>query len=274
MKLIQSIERAVKILDLVSGSNEGVRLKELAAGLRLGSSTVYNLAHTLCEVNLLRQDARTNKYWLGSKTLQLGNRYLDGLSLYSVAQPVVAELAERFNENFYLTMLEGEAMLPLIRIESTHSVKPTKSANVMANSHATAIGKVLLSSFSREDLHRFIREKRVLERYTDNTITTEVGLIAELEKVRREGYAMDLEESEIGINCISGPVRNHRGVVIAALGTSIPTQRFSQQVVDSILPLLLDACERISRQLGYLDRGKAPSDGSSRQRLPAAQAAD
>jgi len=253
MKLIQSIQRAVRILEIVSESPEGVRLKELAAAMKLGSSTVYNLAHTLCQMDLLRQDDKTNRYQLGLKNLQLGNRYLDSMSLYNIAEPVVVELVARFNENFYLTALDGQTMLTLIRMESTHSVKPTKSISEMANCHATALGKVLLSSFTSEDLHAFIRERRPLKKYTANTITREEALITELERVTRDGYALDLEESEIGINCISVPIRNHRGAIVAAMGTSIPSQRFSQQVVKSILPHLKNACQKVSTELGYAE---------------------
>jgi IclR family transcriptional regulator, KDG regulon repressor len=255
MKLIQSIMRAARVLEVVSQSTEGVRLKDIASELHLGSSTVYNIAYTLCQLNLLRQDDKTNKYQLGFRTLQLGNRYLDSLSLYNIAQPVVMELVERFNESFYLTILEGHTMLPLIRIESTHSVRATRTANAMANAHATAMGKVLLASFSQEELHRYIREKGPLEKYTVHTIATEEALIAELAKVRREGYALDLEESELGINCMSTPIRNHRTTVIAALGTSIPTQRYSQQVRKSILPHLKKAGQNISTELGFHNGG-------------------
>jgi IclR family transcriptional regulator, KDG regulon repressor len=266
MKLIQSIQRAVRILEIVADSPEGVRLKELAASLKLGSSTVYNLAHTLCQMDLLRQDDKTNRYQLGLKNLQLGNRYLDSMSLYNIAEPVVVELVGRFNENFYLTMLDGQTMLTLIRMESSHSVKPTKSANEMANSHATALGKVLLSSFSPEELHSFLSERRPLRKYTAHTITREDALMAELERVARDGYALDLEESEIGTNCISVPIRNHRAAVIAALGTSIPSQRFSQQVVKSILPQLKNACLKISTELGYADGGEPAAKKASPKR--------
>lgn len=249
MKLVQSIERAVNILDFVADSGQGVRLKEIAEKLVLKQSTAHNLLNTLCALNLVQQ--AKNRYRLGPRTLYLGNRYLESLSLYDVAKPIVKELVHQFNENFYLVMMEDSNFYFLIRVESTHNVKPTRTAIDKSTSHATAIGKVLLSSFEPESLKRFIRENGLLQGFTVNTITTEEKLAEELKRVRAAGYALDREEMEIGINCISVPIRNHRGETVAALGAEIPTQRFSPRTVDTMLPVLREAAGRISAELGH-----------------------
>jgi DNA-binding IclR family transcriptional regulator len=260
VKLIQSVQRAVQILDVVSQSPDGLRLKEVAEQVGLGSTTVHNILNTLCELGLIRQSH--TRYQLGVRTLQIGSRYLDGLSLYEIAFPVVKALNEEYNESFFLVALEDGHFTFLVMIESTQNVKATRVASDLATSHATAIGKVLLSSLDPETLHTFIRKNKLLQRFTPNTITTEKALQKELECVRKSGYALDREEMEIGLSCISVPIRSHRGEIVAALGTGVPVQRFTPQTIDEILQGMIDSAARISAELGYSGQDQTGNHGS------------
>lgn len=248
-KTIQSVSRAIKILDIVSSENKNsVRLKEIANRLGLGSSTVYYLINTLIDNNFIIQSG--NKYNLGPKSLQLGTSYLENLSIYKIALPILEGLLVEINEIILLYMIENNEFLLLAKMESTHSVKPTNIIITPNNATATAIGKVLVSSLSKDELKIFIK-KNGLKKFTKNTITSFEELCKELEKVKKVEFALDREESDIGVNCIATPIYNHNGKIVAALGISIPIQRYSEKLIGKLLPLLKNGTAKISRTLGF-----------------------
>lgn len=248
-KTIQSVSRAIKILDIVSSENKNsVHLKEIANRLGLGSSTVYYLINTLIDNNFIIQSG--NKYNLGPKSLQLGTSYLENLSIYKIALPILEGLLVEINEIILLYMIENNEFLLLAKMESTHSVKPTNIIITPNNATATAIGKVLVSSLSKDELKIFIK-KNGLKKFTKNTITSFEELCKELEKVKKVEFALDREESDIGVNCIATPIYNHNGKIVAALGISIPIQRYSEKLIGKLLPLLKNGTAKISRTLGF-----------------------
>ncbi len=251
IKTIQSVDRACKILDILSNSDRAINLNKIAKTINLKNSTVYHLINTLVKNGFIKKI--NGKYNLDVKCLKIGNTYLKGLSLLNISKPLLTELMNKFNENIYLVMQDehdNENFFSLLKLESTHSVKPTKVATNISNAHATAIGKVFLSSFSAQDISR-LREKYNFLKYTPNTIISTTDLLTELSKVRRMKYALDLEESEIGINCVAVPIYNHDEKIIASIGISIPTQRFTKKFFNEIIYSLKDTSLKISKELGY-----------------------
>ena len=248
-KLIQSVLRAVKILDIVSEKKEGIGLKEISDKLGLGSSTVFYLINTLVYADFIIQI--NNKFKLGPKNLKLGNNYLENLSIYNSALPILENLLVKINENIYLFMNANNEFLQLAKLESTHSVKPTRVDTNKSNANATAIGKILISDLSNDKLKEFFNNKSILNKYTDKTITSFDLFCEELEKIKRDGYALDCEESESGVNCSAAPVYNHEGKIKAAIGISIPTQRFSEKLLIKIIPLIKQIALEISSKLGF-----------------------
>ena len=250
-KLIQSILRADNILNVISVNNEDIGLKEIANKLGLQSSTAFYLINTLIETNYLIQNRK--KYKLGPRNLELGNRYLDNLSIYKIGLPIAEEIAYKINECVLLYTLENNKFLELVKIDSTHSVQPTRIIIDANNANATAIGKILLSSFSKKELQEFVNNNK-LNKFTENTITSFNQLYKELGKVRQNGYALDLEESDIGVNCIAAPIYDHKGELKSSMGCSIPSQRFSKNLITIYTPLLEKGAAEISRLLGYNEK--------------------
>jgi DNA-binding IclR family transcriptional regulator len=116
--------------------------------------------------------------------------------------------------------------------------------------HCTAIGKVLLSGMDETGVDGVIRE-RGLPRFTKNTVTERKDLVKELEKIRREGMAVDREEREIGLKCIAAPILDSRARVIAAVSISGPAQRITKKVIPTFGARVKEAGIEISRRLGF-----------------------
>lgn len=246
-KLIQSVLRSNQILDIVSNNQDGICLKDIAKKLELGSSTVFYLIHTLIYNNFIIQS--NNKYKLGPKNLQLGNSYLESLSIYKIATPILEDLLKKINETIYLYIIEHKEFLELAKLEGTHAVKPTRIATNSNNAHATAVGKILLSSFSKDELKEFT--KTGMKKFTKNTISSFKQLSKEMDKIKENQYALDFEESEIGIFCISVPIHNHKKEIYASIGVSIPAQRFSKARINKYLSFLKNGAAAISNALGF-----------------------
>jgi len=247
--MILSIRKAVKILDLIADSNGGLSIKEINGITKFNQSTIHHILATLMNEDMVKKEDR--KYLIGKKVLKYASNYLNHLSIYKISYPIIKQLLNEFNENIYMTMLDGNEFIPIITKESSHSVKPTRISNDKLNAHATAIGKILLSSYSKEDLLAFFQRFDKFEKYTKNTLNKLDDILTELEKVKENKFALDLEESEYGINCIAVPIFNYNKDIIASIGISIPTQRFTDTTIAIILPSLKVAAEKISNELGY-----------------------
>ena len=251
MKPIQSIQRAVRILEVIAQKKNGYKVTEIAKHVELKTTTVHNILSTLCELGMAKQVEM--KYCLGPKTLQLGSRYLESLTLNEIAYPVVQDLVDEFNESFFIVTIENHHQFYfLIQIDCNHNVKATRVAADKSASHATAVGKVLLSSFDAQELEEFIEENNLLKPFTKNTITDRDKLIQELEQVRKNGYALDREENDLGIFCVATPIYDHHKNIIAALGTSIPIQRLSSDFLEDVRIHMLESAYYISSNLGYV----------------------
>ena len=119
-----------------------------------------------------------------------------------------------------------------------------------APAHCTAVGKALLAFQPAEQAKQIIENG--LRRFTANTITEPERLLEELASVRAKGFAVDDEESEMGLRCVAAPIRDHTGLVSAAISVSAPVQRMTKKNLQTMVPTVVAAADAISRRLGYL----------------------
>jgi DNA-binding IclR family transcriptional regulator len=130
--------------------------------------------------------------------------------------------------------------------------------------HCTAVGKLFLSEYSPEKFEKFIAAG--LARFTPNTLTSKALLEKELAQLRRRGYAVDNEECEIGARCVSCPVRDHAGKIIAGISVTGPAIRLTDELISEKINRLLKAANELSRLLGYENPAKNTVSGKSRTR--------
>jgi DNA-binding IclR family transcriptional regulator len=116
--------------------------------------------------------------------------------------------------------------------------------------YCTALGKVLLAYLSTEERKKILGEK-MLPRLTENTITDKGELKKELNKIKKQGFALDREENEKNIYCIAAPIRNYQGEVIAAISISSPIFRVDKNVQNNLNEALIETSKKISKRLGY-----------------------
>lgn len=252
--LVQTIERATKILDLVSQSSQGVSIRDLSDELKLPKGTVHRLLLSLAYFGYIKQDIKTKKYLLGLKLLELGNLIINQLDLRKLAEPLLKELVESTRETVHMVIIDNNEVVYIDKIEteqSTGGLKMSSMVGARNPAHSSAVGKVLLSYYLEEEIDNFVKEKGLPPK-TLRTITDPLQLKEQLITIRNQGYAIDDEENEAGIRCVAAPIFNDKGKAISAISLSGPAFRVTKKLIqDSLKKEIIKTASEISKRLGF-----------------------
>jgi IclR family KDG regulon transcriptional repressor len=266
---IQAIERAVSILNAFSMDDPELGVTELADRLGLHKSTVHRFMVNLDAAGLVERNGRTGRYRLGLHVFELGALVMQQMNLWDEALPFLEGLVHDTGETGHLAVLDGGEAIYIERVEARRALRVPSAIGRGYPAHATNLGKVLLADLSRERVEAIIAE-RGLAAYTSQTITDPAELEADLELIRRRGYAVDNEEYDEGLRCIGAPVRDHSGHVVAALGIGGPVTRITPERVEEMGGLVMTAARGLSRRLGAHQSG-AYASATLRVRTTASQ---
>jgi IclR family transcriptional regulator, acetate operon repressor len=262
---VQSVDRALALVDALARSAGSLQLTELAQLTQLNVSTGHHLLATLVKWGYV---ARTpgRRYALGARGLHLAQAFLKQVDLPRRAQPHVDRISEETGETVQLAVLQGDAVVTLLKREGRHAVRVDSGAVGSGEAaHATSLGKAMLAWLPEHELRRIL-ETMGMARFTPRTITDVDALIEELRLVRRNGHAMDREEYQPGVTCVGAAIRDHLGAVVGAISVSAPTVRTSQdghlaRMRDSVMA----AVRTLSAEFGEQGSQQAASaEGSSR----------
>ena len=252
--LVQTIERASFILDILGQSPQGISIKDLSDKIQLPKGTTHRLLSSLSYFGYVRQDSNTKNYFLGFKFVELGNLLLSQLDLRKEAEPFLRDLAERTKETVHLVILDQNEIVYLDKLETEPNTGGLRMASRVGSrnpAHSCAVGKVLLADLPEEALERIITEKGLSKR-TENTITHAGHLKEHLKLVKKQGYAVDDEENERGIRCVGAPVFNETGKTVAAVSISGPAFRVTRKMVqEGLKKEVMETAYRVSEMLGF-----------------------
>ncbi|MCR4441978.1 MAG: IclR family transcriptional regulator [Peptococcaceae bacterium] len=246
---IQSVERALNILEEFSGKEKELGVTEIAKRLGLKKNTCFGLLKTLQNRGYVEQNPDTGKYRLGLKIFQLGQVYEEGLELREIARPYLQDLVEKTRETVHLVVRNRAEAVYIEKVEGPSAINIISQVGRSVNLHCTGVGKALLAYFP-ENLYREVLA-RGLGRFTEKTITDPGELAKSLEAIREKGYSIDDEEIEIGLRCIAAPIFNHRKEAIAAISISGPKTRITDEKIEEFARLVKTATGSISIKLGY-----------------------
>ena len=249
----KSVKKALSVLELFTEQAETLSIKEIAEKLHTRSGTIFPVLATLTQYGYLERHSESKKYSLGLALLGKGTLVLRRLDIRDRAQPHLKELLTHLNENVHLAILDELKVMYIDRKEAAPSLMIRSYIGKRAPAHCTALGKVLLAHLDDRELQGFL-EKEKLVRLTDNTITNPRDFAAELEKVRKDGFAIDNEEFQKGGLCIAAPIKSYQNKVVAWLSVSIPKSRFSDKHAQKIIREVKKAALNTSRSLGYEEK--------------------
>jgi DNA-binding IclR family transcriptional regulator len=251
-KRIQSIERASAILRLLSGRTRRLSLTEIAGELGLPKGTVYGILRTLLSVGFVEQDPESARYRMGAALLHLGSSYLDENELRARALNWSDWLAARTNQTVRLGTLHDDRVLIVHHVFRPDNSPQALEIGRLLPVHATALGKVLLAHHPY--LADTVASDGQLPRITDSTITDPKLLAAEVERVRDQGWAAEVNELIDGEASCAAPIRDRRGIASGAVDVSGPVERICEgsQLRSDIVSLVREAARTISRDLGSI----------------------
>jgi len=245
---LSSVANAIGLLKTFSDESYEMGITEIANRLGLAKSTIHRLAATLVETGMLEQNPETGKYRLGFTTFELGALARRKMDISTEAKACLMALRERTGETVHLAIVDASEIVYINYLESQNAVRISSAIGLRKPIHCTAEGKAILAFQLRENSERL--NDLSLERRTPKTITDRRALVKELAVVRAQGFAIDDEESEIGMRCIAAPIHDESGHVTAAVGIAGPVQRLPKKLLLSFGPAIVSATDEISSRLG------------------------
>ena len=247
----QSTEKAFAVLELLSEAQGPMRLRDISTALGLNSSTALRFVNALQNCGYAAQDPDTQRYYLTFKICRVANQMRSHTELLPIVRPFMEALFQEIHEALCLAVEQNMCMLYLdVRMRQNQRLMNMQQVGNSSPLHSTGIGKLLLLNYSEEQLDQMIARKG-LTRYTEHTITTKAALLAELDKVRRQGYALDDEENEVGSRCMACPIRDYSGDIVAGISITGPNTRLTDEQVLHYLPVLSATAAQISAAFGY-----------------------
>lgn len=246
-RTLASVRNAARLLRSFTTSEPEVGVTELARRLGIGKSTVHRLLTTLAEERLVEQDPETGRYRLGLAIHELGAAVSSGTDLHAAVLTPMSVLRLRTGETVQVAVLDGREVVYIERLESPNTLRMFLEVGHRNHAHRTGTGKCLLAYLEPAFLDRVL-DGWELEPRTPHTITDPRRLREELTRIRRVGYARNVDESEMGATSIAAPIRDRLGRAVAAMSVAGPTARMEQDL-DGITRDVVEAAAMASRRL-------------------------
>lgn len=242
------LAKGLTLLIALGGYPDGVGLSDLARQVGMPVSTAHRLLATLLAFGFVHVDVEHKRYSLGLRLFELSHQVASVRKLSEVALPVMRRIVEATTETTLMSVLDGNEMMYLERLDSPQPVRVRGSIGGRGPLYCTAMGKSLLA-FQPDDVREAILSQLQLERMTPHTIIDRAELRHELERTRERHYATADEEHEIGVRSVGVPVLDVRGRAIAAICITAPAFRVTLEKLTYNVPLLRKAAQEIAIQL-------------------------
>lgn len=249
----QSVEKTMKLVEILSESSTPMKLQDVARAAGMPASTAMRMLHTLSVLGYVDQETESLRYHLTLKFSFIGDRIARQTDVHQISHPKLAALASSAGECVCFAVRQGDDLvyLDVIAEQADNILTVTQRIGKRAPLYCTGIGKLLLSSCDPQELEAYLG-RTDLVRFTERTLTDPDILKAELSQVRRQGYAFDAQECDMGACCVAAPVYNYSGKMVAGISITAPILRLPTERVRELLPAVCATAADISAALGYL----------------------
>lgn len=258
LAMVQSLDRALDVLEALAAGDDDVGLSQITERTGLPLGTVHRLLSSLVARGYAAQDRETRLYGPGPRLLEVAARASTSrrFGLNRIARPCLRELTAATDETSNLLVLQGDEGVYSEQIASPRLVRMFTEVGQRVPLYCTGGGKAILSGFAEEQLEAYLA-RTTLRPFTPTTLTTTEALHSELAAAREQGFVIDDEERETGVCCVAAPIFDRFGRSVAALSISGPTTRMSRQRAVDLGPLVRQAADLCSAQLGFRPAGRA-----------------
>lgn len=246
---ITALQRGLRLLQLFGESPHGLTAKQVAVRSRLPVSTVHRFLANLESSGFLNRGS-DSIYHLGIACFAIGQASLGQLDIRRVSLPYLRELNRQTRETIHLTVRHGLSAVYVEKLDSPEQLRIHSRIGASVPLYCSGVGKVMLAYLPDDERGRLLPQLGI-KRFTPNTVGNLQELEAELRRVRKNGYACDMEEHELHIRCVAAPIWDHSGTVNASLSITAPSVRMSVTRLRQLAKLTQTTCLQISRELGY-----------------------
>ena len=251
---VQSVDRALVIIETLAEDDEGYRLSDLAVRTGLSTSTVHRLLATLEKRRFVQFDRTESKWHVGAQSFSVGATFTRRRNFTAQAMPYLRKLRDQTRETANLAVVDDESIIVLTRVESREIMRSLTKVGGRVAMVASGVGKAVLATYSNEDVSAIIHHHG-MPRMTEKSVVRPGDLFKELEKIRRQGFAIDDEEACMGLRCIASVVYNDCSEPLAAISVSGMTSRLT----DERLPQLGQTVREVAAELTVALGGAMPA---------------
>ncbi|WP_259214840.1 IclR family transcriptional regulator [Bradyrhizobium centrosematis] len=246
---VQSVDRALSILETLAEDDEGYRLSDLAIRTGLSASTVHRLLATLESRRFVQFDRAESKWHVGSRAFTVGASFARRRNFSTQAIPYLRKLRDLTRETANLAVVDDEFIIVLTRMESREIMRSLTQVGGRVAMVTSGVGKAVLATYSDEDVGAVIRHHG-MPRLTEKSIVRPSDLFKELEKIRKQGFALDDEEACMGLRCIAAVVYNDCAEPLAAISVSGMTSRLTDDRLPEVGQIVRDVAGELTLALG------------------------
>src|ERR1700676_5536528 len=250
---VQSVDRALLIIETLAEDDEGYRLTDLAVRTGLSPSTVHRLLTTLEKRRFVQFDRDESVWHIGAQSFAVGSTFVRRRNFVTQALPYLRKLRDQTRETANLAVVDDGAMVILTRVESREIMRSVTKVGGRVPMVASGLGKALLSTYSEEDVFSII-QREGMPRLRSKSIVRAGELCKSLHDIRQQGYSVDDEEALIGLRCVSAVVYDDCSEPLAAISVSGKASRVPHDRLPVLGRLVREVASELTKALG----GAAP----------------
>jgi IclR family transcriptional regulator, acetate operon repressor len=239
--------KALDILDLMA-TDAPCSVAHLCQVTGVTKPAAYRILKTLDQRGYVVRDELRREYSLGPALLGLTRAVRNSTDLVQLARPAMQALVDEFGETVNLGVVTHGQVVYLDAIESPQRLRTTVSIALREQVHTTALGKAVLAALPTAEAQAHLAESDWTAG-TPNSVRSATALLAELDRYRSQGYAIDDEENEIGSRCVAAPILDGEGRPVAAISVSAPTPRMTDETLALVAARLADTCKELGNAL-------------------------
>jgi DNA-binding IclR family transcriptional regulator len=245
---VRAVERALQIMGCFDDEHPERGISEIAQVVDLHKATAHRIVTTLVNYGFLERAADGQKYRLGLELTNLGFKVIRRMDLRTEALPFMTQLVQEWDETCDLSIFDQGQVFYIEVLRGNRALNIAAAIGQRLPAHCTASGKLFLAHLPPGELDTILNQPLAL--YTDKSTTSPDELRKQLEIIHRQGYAIDLEELEVGVCAVAAPIFNRQGTIIAAMSIPSPTSRMTPERIPEIAEALKEATTAVSRRMG------------------------
>ncbi len=249
--VVKSAPRTLDVIEFIVNNSKPPTFTAIQEVLAIPKSSLSYLLQDLTNRDYIHFDPDVRVYYPGLKLIQVGASCINNTNMSREIWLGIKKLSDDLEETAHAAILDGRFVVYIGKCQGTKDLSVVTTIGFKIPAHATALGKMLLSFLGKEEVESRLGNME-LERYTENTIVSSQQLIAELEQIARQGYAIDNQEIIPGGICVAAPIGDKSRKVVAALSVTVPAIRVSEEFLREIISKVQAAAANVSMRLGKI----------------------